>query len=96
MPAAVASTEGLSRWLRSENVMAREQSLADQLVFFLRMRDESAAKIEAMDKTHECWGTLQVLLDQQSMNVRDAILQAAATAERVGRLAAHASRAEEA
>ena len=67
--------------------MAQELSLADQLVRFMRMRDDAKAKIEALPKDGEAWPTLSVLLDQQNKAVSDAMYLAAMTADRLGRLA---------
>ena len=67
--------------------MAQELSLADQLVRFMRMRDDAKAKIETLPKDGEAWPTLSVLLDQQNKAVSDAMYLAAMTADRLGRLA---------
>ena len=67
--------------------MAQELSLADQLVRFMRMRDDAKAKIEALPKDGEAWPTLSVLLDEQNKAVSNAMYLAAMTADRLGRLA---------
>ncbi len=67
--------------------MAQELSLADQLVLFMRMRDEAKAKVEALPKDGEAWPTLSLLLDQQNKAISDAMYLAAMTADRLGRLA---------
>ncbi len=68
--------------------MAQEKSLADQLVFFMRMRDEASAKIDAMPHESEAWPQLGLMLEHQERTVRDALHQATMTADRLGRLAA--------
>jgi hypothetical protein len=76
--------------------MAQEKSLADQLVLFLRMRDEAAAKIDSMPREGDAWPQLGMMLEQQDRAVRDALQDAAMTANRLGRLAACMTKAEEA
>ena len=68
--------------------MAQEKSLADNLVFFMRMRDEASAKIDAMPHEGDAWPQLGMMLEQQERTVRDALFQATMTADRLGRLAA--------
>jgi len=70
-----------------EETMAQEKSLADQLVFFMRMRDEADAKIDAMPHEGDVWPQLGMLLEQQESTVRDALLQATMTSKKLGRLA---------
>lgn len=67
--------------------MAQQQSLADKLVFFMRMRDEAKAKIDAIPQDEEAWSTLSVMLDQQERAAADALYEATMTADRLGRLA---------
>ncbi len=76
--------------------MAREQSLADQLVFFLRLRDEASAKIDAMPHEGDAWPQLGIMLEQQERAVRDALVGAAMTADRLGRLAECMTKSKEA
>lgn len=68
--------------------MAHEKSMADQLVFFMRMRDEASAKIDAIPHEGDAWPQLGMMLEQQERVVRDALFQATMTADRLGRLAA--------
>lgn len=67
--------------------MAQQKSLADKLVFFLRVRDEALAKIEDVPKDGDAWPTLAVMMDEQEKAVSDALYLATMTAERLGRLA---------
>ena len=67
--------------------MAQDKSLADKLVFFMRMRDEAKAKIDALPRDGDAWPTLSVLLDQQEKATADALYEATMTADRLGRLA---------
>lgn len=67
--------------------MAQEKSLADKLVFFMRMRDEAKAKIDALQREGDAWPILSVLLDQQEIEAADALYMATMTADRLGRLA---------
>ncbi|MBK9497345.1 MAG: hypothetical protein IPO08_23055 [Xanthomonadales bacterium] len=76
--------------------MAQEKSLADQLVFFMRMRDEASAKIDAMSHEGDVWPQIGMMLEQQERMVRDALFQATMTAERLGRLAQAVQQPEEA
>jgi hypothetical protein len=76
--------------------MAQEQSLADQLVFFLRMRDEASTKIDAMPHDGNAWPQLGIMLEQQERTVRDALVRAAMAADRLGRLADCMTKAEDA
>lgn len=68
--------------------MAQEKSLADQLVFFMRMRDEASVKIDAMPHEGAAWPQLGMMLEQQEKLVRDALFHATMTSDRLGRLAA--------
>ena len=67
--------------------MAAEKSLADVLVWFLRMRDEAAEKIDALPHEGEAWPNLGMMLEQQERAVRNALHDAAMTADRLGRIA---------
>lgn len=67
--------------------MAQDKSLADKLVFFMRMRDEAKAKIDALPRDGDTWPTLSVLLDQQEKAAADALYEATITTDRLGRLA---------
>lgn len=67
--------------------MAQEKSLADKLVFFMRMRDEAKAKIDALPQDGDAWPAFSVLLDQQEKAAADALYLATMTANRLGRLA---------
>ena len=67
--------------------MAQDKSLADKLVFFMRMRDEAKAKIDALPQNGDAWPMLSVLLDQQEKTAADALYAATMTADRIGRLA---------
>ena len=68
--------------------MAQEKSLADGLVFFMRIRDEASAKIDAMPHDGDAWPHLGTMLEQQDRMVRDALVAATMTAARLGQLAA--------
>ena len=68
--------------------MAQEKSLADDRVFFMRIRDEASAKIDEMPHEGDAWPQLGIMLEQQERMVRDALFQATMTADRLGRLAA--------
>lgn len=67
--------------------MTKELSLADQLVRFMRVRDEANAKIEAMPREGDAWTQLGIMLEQQEKAVSDMLYQAMMTADRLGRLA---------
>lgn len=67
--------------------MAQEKSLADKMVFFMRMRDEAKAKVDALPRDGDAWATLSVLLDQQERAAADALYEATITSDRLGRLA---------
>ena len=67
--------------------MAQDKSLADKLVFFMRMRDEAKAKIDALPRDGDAWPIFSVLLDQQEKAAADALYFATMTADRLGRLA---------
>ena len=68
--------------------MAKENSLADKLVVFMRMRDEARAKVDALPHDGETWPTFSVLMDEQEKAVANALYEATMTADRLGRLAA--------
>ena len=67
--------------------MAQEKSLADQLLFFMRVLDDAGTKIDALSHEGKAWTQLGILLEQQERAVRDALHQATMTADRLGRLA---------
>jgi hypothetical protein len=67
--------------------MAQQKSLADKLVFFLRVRDEALSKIEEVPKDGDAWPTLAVMVEEQEKVIGDALYLATMTAERLGRLA---------
>lgn len=67
--------------------MAQEKSLADRLVLFMRTRDEARAKIEALPREGVAWSQLELMLSDQERALGDALYQAAANADRLGRLA---------
>ncbi len=67
--------------------MAQEKSLADKLVFFLRMRDEARVKLEALDKDGELWPMLAVMLDEREKAAGDALYEQTMAVDRIGRLA---------
>lgn len=64
-----------------------QQSLADKLVFFMRVRDEAKRTIDAMPHESDAWPQLGMMLEQQEQVVRDALHHASLTADRLGRLA---------
>jgi len=67
--------------------MAQEKSLADKLVFFMRMRDEARAKLELLDKDGELWPMLAMMLDERERAAGDALYEQTMAVDRIGRLA---------
>ncbi len=67
--------------------MAQQTSLADKLVMFMRVRDEARAKLDELRQNSDLWPTLSMMLDQQEKAAGDALYEATATADRLGRLA---------
>lgn len=67
--------------------MAQEKSLADKLVFFMRMRDEARAKLELLDQDGELWPMLAMMLDDREKAVVDALYEQTMAVDRIGRLA---------
>jgi len=74
--------------------MSDYKSLADKMVFFMRVRDDARAKIDALPRNGDAWPVLSVMLDEQEKHAADALYSAAVAADRLGRLAALAELAQ--
>jgi hypothetical protein len=67
--------------------MSQKNSLADQLVMFMRTSAEASEKIDTLPHEGDLRSQLGIMLEQQERAVSDALLLAQMTAHRLGRMA---------